>query len=111
MGIIAFNKIHNNPGQMVFFLYSSILQLPYSYHRFTIHSLDDLYVEMEKRNKIRDWETKRDDLNDKLDLCEEKLRNQEQDQRPDHFKDRLATAKVRDDCPNTCFFIIFRMVN
>ena len=53
---------------------------------------------MEKRNKIRDWEVKRDDLNDKLDLCEEKLRSQEQDQRPDHFKDRLATAKVRDNC-------------
>lgn len=50
---------------------------------------------MEKRNRIRDWQEKRDDLNEKLDLCEEKLRNQEQDQRPDHFKDRLATAKVR----------------
>lgn len=66
---------------------------------------------MEKRKKIRDWEAKRDDLNDKLDFCEEKLRNQEQDQRPDGFKDRLATAKVRDDCSNTYFFIIFRMLN
>ena len=66
---------------------------------------------MEKRNKIRDWEAKRDDLNEKLDLCEEKLRNQEQDHRPDHFKDRLASAEVRDDLSKTFFFIIFRIVN
>lgn len=52
---------------------------------------------MEKRNKIRDWELKRDDLNDKLDLCEETLRSQKQDPKPDDFKpskERLAAAKV-----------------
>lgn len=52
---------------------------------------------MEKRNKIRDWEAKRDDLNDKLDLCEEKLRKHKQDQRPDEANEELlAAAKVRD---------------
>lgn len=51
---------------------------------------------MEKQNKIRDWETKRDDLNNKLDLCEERLRNQEQDQRPDDFKvsETILTAAI-----------------
>ena len=63
---------------------------------------------MEKRNKIRDWEAKRDDLNDKLDLCEEKMRNQKQDHRPDNFKvneERLAAAKVRDN-----FYFNIRLV-
>lgn len=51
---------------------------------------------MEKQNKIRDWETKRDDLNNKLDSCEERLRNQEQDQRPDDFKvsETILTAAI-----------------
>ena len=65
---------------------------------------------MEKRNKIRDWEAERDVLNDKLDLCEEKLRNQKQDQRPDDFKQRLASAKVRDKCLNNNFLVFSRMV-
>ena len=58
---------------------------------------------MEKRNKIRDWETKRDELNVKLDLCEDKLRHQKQDQRPDDVKvneERLAAAKVSNNCFN-----------
>ena len=51
---------------------------------------------MVKQSKIRDWETKRDDLNNKLDLCEEKLCSQEQDQKPDDFKvsKGLLTAAV-----------------
>ena len=59
-------------------------------------SLDKLYKEMERQNKIRDWETKRDDLSNKLDLCEEKLRNPEQEHRPDDFKvsNRLLTAAI-----------------
>jgi len=68
---------------------------------------------MEKRNKIRDWELKRDDLRDKLDLCEEKLLSQKQDPKPDDFKpskERLAAAKVRDDYLNTHFCVNFRMV-
>ena len=68
---------------------------------------------MEKRNKIRDWELKRDDLNDTLDLCVEKLRSQKQDPKPDEFKpskERLAAAKVRDYCLNIRFCVNVRMV-
>ena len=68
---------------------------------------------MEKRNKIRDWELKRDDLKDKLDLCEEKLLSQKKDPKPDDFKpskERLAATKVRDDCLNTHFCVNFCMV-
>ena len=55
---------------------------------------------MEKQNKIRDWESKRDDLNNKLDLCEEKLRDPEQEQRPDDFKvsERLFDSNDRKSC-------------
>lgn len=55
---------------------------------------------MEKRNKIRDWEAKRDDLNDKLGLCEEKLLHLKQDQRPDGVanEELLAAAKVGVNC-------------
>ena len=60
---------------------------------------------MGKQNKIREWESKRDYLNDKLDLCEEKLRNQKQDQRPEDSKQLLAAAKVRFHCFKTSLFI------
>lgn len=64
---------------------------------------------MEKRNKIREWEAERDDLSNKLGLCEEKLRKQKQDQKPDDFSERLATTKVRDKCLKTSFFVTFGM--
>jgi len=64
---------------------------------------------MEKRNKIREWEAERDDLSNKLGLCEEKLRKQKQDQKLDDFNERLATTKVRDKCLKTSFFVIFGM--
>ena len=55
---------------------------------------------MEKRNKIRDWENKRDDLNEKLDSCQDKLRLVKQDEKPRDAKadeDLLAAAKVRNE--------------
>ena len=55
---------------------------------------------MEKRNKIRDWEDKRDDLNEKLDNCQDKLRLVKQDEKPPESKtadDLLTAAKVRDE--------------
>ena len=55
---------------------------------------------MEKRNKIRGWETKRDDLNEKLDNCQDKLRLVKRDENPPESKsadDLLAAAKVRND--------------
>ena len=61
---------------------------------------------MEKRKKIREWEAKRDDLSNKLGLCEEKLGKQKQDQKPDDFNERLATAKVRDSCLKTSWNVI-----
>ena len=60
---------------------------------------------MERQSKIRDWETKRDELNNKLDLCEEKLLNQEHEQRPDDFnvsKGLLTAAIGRFAFLNTC---------
>ena len=60
---------------------------------------------MERQSKIHDWETKRDELNNKLDLCEEKLLNQEQEQRPDDFnvsKGLLTAAIGRAAFLNTC---------
>lgn len=55
---------------------------------------------MVKQNKIRDWETKRDDLNNKLEVCEEKLRNPEQEQRPEDFKvsKGILTASIGELC-------------
>ena len=57
---------------------------------------------MVKQNKIRDWETKRDDLNNKLEVCEEKLRNPQQEQRPEDFKvsEGLLTAAIGELCLN-----------
>lgn len=52
---------------------------------------------MEKRNKIRDWERKRDELNEKLSRCEDKLRLQIQDQLREELapsEEILAAAKV-----------------
>ena len=66
-------------------------------HRlFPLLSLDKLYKEMVKQSKIRNWEAKRDDLNNKLEVCEEKLRNPEQEQRPEDFKvsEGLLTAAM-----------------
>ena len=66
------------------------------HHLFPLLSLDKLYKEMEKQSKIRNWEAKRDDLNNKLEVCEEKLRNPEQEQRPEDFKvsEGLLTAAM-----------------
>ena len=52
---------------------------------------------MEKRNKIRDWERKRDKLNEKLSRCEDKLRLQIQDQLREELapsEEILVAAKV-----------------
>ena len=52
---------------------------------------------MEKRSKIRNWETERDDLNEKLDSCQDKLRivrdNESGETKADD--DLMAAAKVR----------------
>lgn len=52
---------------------------------------------MEKRSKIRNWETERDDLNEKLDSCQDKLRivrdNESGEAKVDD--DLMAAAKVR----------------
>ena len=63
-------------------------------------SLDKLYKELVKQSKIRDWETKRNDLNNKLEVCEEKLRNPEQGKKPDNFKvsEGLLTAAIGELC-------------
>ena len=65
-----------------------------------IWSLVELSKEVEKRNKIHDWETKRDDLNEKLDNCQDKLRLVKRDENPPESKaadDLLAAAKVRNE--------------
>lgn len=51
---------------------------------------------MEKRNKIRDWERKRDELNEKLSRCEDKLRLQIQDQLREELapSEEILAAKV-----------------
>ena len=64
---------------------------------FSFSSLSELRNELEKRNKIRDWERKRDELNEKLSRCEDKLRIQIQDQLREELapsEEILAAAKV-----------------
>ena len=54
---------------------------------------------MQRRNKICDWEAKRDDLNEKLDNCQDKLgraRGGEKLQESKAKEHRLLAAKVRD---------------
>ena len=65
---------------------------------------------MVKQNKIRDWETKRDDLNNKLEVCEEKLRNPQQEQRPEDFKvsEGLLTAAIGELCVWTLILIMIQ---
>ena len=55
---------------------------------------------MVKQSKIRDWETKRNDLNNKLEVCEEKLRNPEQEKKPESFKvsEGFLTAAIGELC-------------
>lgn len=72
----------------------------------------ELNKELEKRNKIRDWEAKRDDLNEKLDSCQDKLRLVKRDDKPRDLKvdeDLLAAAKVNVKYKTQFLLISFLM--